>query len=148
MAEISYEADLLRQVIEDHGHKQEVLALHARVAPHMISRYLSGQYPIPVQVFAAAYRLTSDRRLLRLFGSPSLVVLGVPVTSAPDFHTAFMRAVNAHQSLLTQGASVLAQQSTAGVQGLRDAARQLMSAAAVLEQVATDSLIASGQEAA
>lgn len=81
-SEIQHDSDVCQRVIGRHGVSQRDLARESGIADGQLSRYLSGQYPLPVSVFAALWRLTRDADLLSILNAPStareLVIIAVP----------------------------------------------------------------------
>lgn len=70
-----HQATVLR-IMEDHGISTSKLAESCRVTTGQMSRILSGQYALPVDLLSKLYELTRDDRCVRC-------VVGAPPVAAP-----------------------------------------------------------------
>lgn len=94
VAPMSYEADVMLRVMGRKGVTNERLAKLSGISSGVISRYLSGQYPVPVSVIRSLLAETNDADLLELLAPDSLRLISVPRNGAStDLRTAFIAAI-------------------------------------------------------
>lgn len=91
MAQASFDTDICLRVMGRHSVQGGELAREAMVADSQLSRYLSGQFMLPLRVFAALWRLTRDPELLVLLATAETLVVpirraDVPVAEASPPH--------------------------------------------------------------
>lgn len=77
MAEAAHDTDLCLRIMDRHAVRAGALARESGVAESQLSRYLSGQFMLPLRVFAALWRITRDPELLALLASAEAVVVPV-----------------------------------------------------------------------
>lgn len=63
---IEYAAEVLSNVLAEHGIERKMLAMESGISVSSISRMLSGEQRVVVQLLVTALRLTDDRRLIHV----------------------------------------------------------------------------------